>query len=72
MMCEDLQFNLPVYFDGILTIGERAAVDEHLVCCPLCRQKLSEYQTLRRNLMAFAASRNAERINVGGAKPRRP
>ncbi len=44
MMCEDLQFNLPVYFDGILTIDERTAVDEHLVCCPLCRQKLSEYQ----------------------------
>ncbi len=50
MKCEDLQFNLPVYFDNVLTGDELAAADEHLLRCPLCRQKLSEYQTLRRDL----------------------
>ena len=65
MKCENLQFNLPVYMDDILTKDERAAIDEHLMQCPLCRQKLADFQALRNNLKRFAASRNAERfINV--------
>jgi hypothetical protein len=50
MKCENLQFNLSVYLDDILTAEERTALDEHLVQCPLCRQKASEFQTLRNSL----------------------
>ena len=44
--CEELQFDLPLYFDGSLNADERSAVDEHLPECPLCRQKLSEFEEL--------------------------
>ena len=54
MKCENLQFNLSVYLDDILTNGERAAVDEHLARCPLCRQKLADFQMLRRDLLVLA------------------
>ncbi len=54
MKCENLQFNLSVYLDDILTDGERAAVDEHLARCPLCRQKLADFQMLRRDLRVLA------------------
>ncbi len=50
MKCEDLQLNLSIYLDDILTEGERAMIDEHLVRCPLCRQKLADFQVLRTNL----------------------
>ena len=50
MKCENLQLNLPVYLDDILTIEERATVDEHLPHCPLCRQKLADFQALRMDL----------------------
>lgn len=50
MKCENLQLNLSIYFDDILTVGERATVDEHLVRCPLCRQKLADFQSLRAGL----------------------
>lgn len=54
MKCENLQFNLSVYLDDILTNEERAAVDEHLARCPLCRQKLADFQMLRRDLRVLA------------------
>jgi hypothetical protein len=54
MKCEDLQFNLPVYADGILNDEERAAVEAHLSQCPLCRQKLADFQELRNSLRTFA------------------
>ena len=44
--CEELQFDLPLYFDGSLNADERSAVDAHLPECPLCRQKLSEFEEL--------------------------
>lgn len=50
MKCENLQFNLSVYLDDILTAEERAGLDEHLAQCPLCRQKAAEFQTLRNSL----------------------
>ncbi len=50
MNCENLQFNLSIYLDDILTDEERACLDEHLSACPLCRQKLSEFQAVRRDL----------------------
>lgn len=50
MFCENLQFNLPLYSDDVLTTEERAVLDEHLAQCPLCRQKLADFQALRNNL----------------------
>ena len=50
--CEELQFDLPLYFDGSLNTEERSAIDAHLPQCPLCRQKLSEFEELRAGLKA--------------------
>jgi hypothetical protein len=50
MKCEDIQFNLSIYLDDILTKAERETVDSHLAQCPLCRQKAEDYQMLRRDL----------------------
>ncbi len=50
MFCENLQFNLSLYSDDVLSDDERFVLDEHLAECPLCRIKLSDYQDLRQNL----------------------
>jgi len=54
MKCEDLQLNLSTYLDDILTGEERSIVDEHLVRCPLCRQKLADFQMLRQSLRSLS------------------
>ena len=54
MKCENLQFNLPIYLDDILSESERDVMDAHLVRCPLCRQKLADFQSLRNNLRVLA------------------
>lgn len=54
MKCENLQFNLSIYLDDCLSETERAVVDEHLAQCPLCRQKLSDFQFLRGGLRSLA------------------
>ena len=76
MNCENLQFNLSIYLDDILTDEERAIADRHLAQCPLCRQKLSDFQSLQRDLRMMpravlssdllnsARSKVAEEINV--------
>jgi hypothetical protein len=51
--CEELQFDLPLYFDGSLNANERSAVDAHLPECPLCRQKLSEFEDLSVSLKSI-------------------
>lgn len=48
--CQDLQNDLPLYFDGVLSTDELGRLDAHLVQCPLCRQRLSEFETLGRTL----------------------
>lgn len=50
MKCEDLQFNLSLYADNDLAEDEQAVLDEHLIHCPPCRVKLSEYQGILNNL----------------------
>jgi hypothetical protein len=50
MKCENLQFNLSLYIDNILTNEEREIVDRHLAQCPLCRQKLDDFRALRQSL----------------------
>jgi len=54
MKCENLQFNLAIYADDVLTGEERAVVEEHLARCPLCRQKLADFQSLRNDLRILA------------------
>ena len=54
MNCEDLQFNLSLYADCDLTADERGGLDAHLAACPLCRQKLDDYQFLRGSLRGLA------------------
>jgi len=50
MKCENLKFNLSLYIDNILNDEERAVTDKHLAQCPLCRQKLDDFQALRQSL----------------------
>jgi hypothetical protein len=50
MKCENLQFNLPLFSDEILSATEREQLDTHLAACPLCRAKLSEFQSLKNDL----------------------
>lgn len=50
MRCENLQFSLPIYLDDILSENERAAMENHLAQCPLCRHKLADFQALRNDL----------------------
>lgn len=47
MKCEELQFNLPLYAEGELDLDESSMIKEHLVKCPVCRVKLSEFQNLQ-------------------------
>ncbi len=54
MKCENLQFNLPVYMDDFLSEDERAGLGAHLAQCPLCRQKLADFQSLRNDLRVLA------------------
>ncbi len=54
MKCENLQFNLPLYFDDALSNDERESIDRHLPACPLCRHRLAEYLELRNELRSMA------------------
>lgn len=54
MICEELQLNISVYSDDVLNERERADVDRHLVSCPLCRQKVADFQLLKNNLRVLA------------------
>jgi len=82
MKCENIQFNLSIYADDILTKDEREILDRHLVQCPLCRQKLLDFQMLRQDLrflrrpelpadlLASTRSRVAGKIESGERKRR--
>jgi hypothetical protein len=82
MKCENIQFNLSVYTDDILTTQECAAIEEHLPHCPLCRQKLSDFQTIRNDLRILPRAvmpndllyslrnRVAEEIKTTGQQPK--
>lgn len=50
MKCENLQFNLPLFVDNVLTGDECQQVSAHLESCPVCRAKLAEYQALKNDL----------------------
>ncbi|HMJ09711.1 MAG TPA: zf-HC2 domain-containing protein, partial [Pyrinomonadaceae bacterium] len=73
MKCSDLQLNLPLFADDILSPAERADIDGHLPACPLCRQKLSEFQSIRTGLRELSRPAipgsllNSIRASVGDA-----
>ncbi len=50
MKCQDIQFDLAVYFDDILAPADIARIDQHLVSCPLCRDCLASFQENRNAL----------------------
>ncbi len=56
--CEELQFDLPLFFDGSLKVEERSAIETHLPQCPLCRERLSEFEYL------LAAFKTTPRISA--------
>ena len=57
MKCRDIQFELPLFADNVLSDDERFGIEEHLVRCPLCRQQLSDYQELRTGLREMSRPR---------------
>ncbi len=54
MKCNELQFNLPLYAEDELEVSESSILAEHLLHCPVCRVKLSEFQNLRKGLRAMS------------------
>ncbi len=65
MSCENIQFNLSVYLDDVLADDERVAIDAHLVSCPLCRQRLTDYQSIQRDLrMMPSVELTGEKLNA--------
>jgi hypothetical protein len=54
MTCEETQQALSLYVDDRLALPARAAFDQHLQRCPLCRARLAETQSLARGLSALA------------------
>jgi hypothetical protein len=54
MKCRDLQFLLPLYSDSVLTEKEQNLVETHLDSCPVCRQKLFDFNEIRNVFRAAA------------------
>lgn len=54
MKCTDIQLALPLYSDDVLSEAELSQISAHLDRCPLCRQKLIDFQELRNGLRAIA------------------
>ncbi|HEX9960112.1 MAG TPA: zf-HC2 domain-containing protein, partial [Pyrinomonadaceae bacterium] len=55
MSCKDLQEAIALYADGdTLEENVRARLDAHLVACPLCRARVSEFQTLQNDLRVLS------------------
>jgi hypothetical protein len=54
MSCEETQQALSLYVDDELALPARAAVDEHLHRCPVCRAQLAETRSIARGLAQLA------------------
>jgi hypothetical protein len=54
MSCEEIQQELSLYIDDQLALPARAAADEHLGRCPVCRAQLAELRSVTRSLSQFA------------------
>ena len=62
MNCENLQFDLSIYADDILSETAHADVEKHLAQCPLCRQKRDDYLALSQSLRSLKRPRCFRRI----------
>ncbi|HKQ52876.1 MAG TPA: zf-HC2 domain-containing protein, partial [Pyrinomonadaceae bacterium] len=81
MSCQETQQSLSLYVDDRLSLPVRAACDEHLRRCPVCRAELDEVRGLTRSLSAlprpvpppgFAASINNALFIEAAARRRQP
>src|SRR6266699_915837 len=54
MLCEDTKPLFSLYVDDAVTLPVRAALDEHLGLCPVCRSNLAELRLLKQNLRSLA------------------
>jgi hypothetical protein len=59
MKCSDLQPDLPLYADGVLSDGSSLSIKGHLEACPLCRQRYSEYREIKLSLGRMATRRTS-------------
>ena len=53
MLCEETKPLFSMYVDDAVTLPMRAALDEHLGQCPVCRAQLAELRVLKQNLRAL-------------------
>src|SRR3977135_2574843 len=54
MLCEETRPLFSLYVDDGLSLPVRAALDEHLGECPLCRARLGDLRALKQSLRALA------------------
>jgi len=54
MSCQETQQSLSLYVDDQLALPVRAACDDHLRECPLCRAELAELRAISRGLATLA------------------
>lgn len=54
MNCEETKLTLSSYLDDELSLPARAACDEHLRQCPVCREELAGMRSLVRGLSALS------------------
>src|SRR5437899_2629125 len=50
MKCSQIQNDLPIYADGVLSEREATVVGEHLESCPVCRAANAEFVEMRSTL----------------------
>lgn len=50
MKCSDISSDLSIYCDGFLSESEAATVGAHLESCPLCRQRVADFNEIRSSL----------------------
>src|SRR5689334_11243314 len=81
MSCQEAQQSLSLYIDDQLSLPLRAACDDHLRGCPICRAELEEMRAIRRSLSAlprpvpppgFAASISEALFIEAAARKRQP
>ncbi len=79
MNCKDIQLDLALYADNVLSENEHALLSEHLDRCPLCRGTLAEFREIRvqmgavsRPAMSAAALSNLRSAVAVRTQPRDP
>ena len=54
MLCQETKPLLSMYVDDVVTLPVRAALDDHLGQCPVCRAHLAELRSLKQSLRSLA------------------